>query len=62
MRVPASNPLRCVGDEAGEMTQQLAQQGVTQQTVIAMEGGKYAPSLEPAFKLAAALGRPPEQD
>ncbi|MBZ9712646.1 helix-turn-helix transcriptional regulator [Deinococcus multiflagellatus] len=58
-----SNHLRRLRFEAGEMTQQqLAQQvGVTRQTVIAIEGGKYAPSLELAFKLAAALGRPLEQ-
>ncbi|WP_221089547.1 helix-turn-helix transcriptional regulator [Deinococcus aquaedulcis] len=58
-----SNQLRRLRFEAGEMTQQqLAQQvGVTRQTVIAIEGGKYAPSLELAFKLAAALGRPLEQ-
>lgn len=31
--------------------------GVTRQTIIALEAGKYSPSLELAFKLAAALGR-----
>jgi len=30
--------------------------GVTRQTIIALEAGKYAPSLELAFKLALALG------
>lgn len=37
-----------------EMTQQqLAEKvGVTRQTIIAMEKGKYAPSLELAFKIA----------
>jgi putative transcriptional regulator len=29
--------------------------GVTRQTIIALEAGKYAPSLELAFKLALAL-------
>ena len=31
--------------------------GVTRQTIIALEAGKYAPSLELAFRLARALGR-----
>jgi putative transcriptional regulator len=31
--------------------------GVTRQTIIALEAGKYSPSLELAFKLAKALGR-----
>lgn len=44
---------------ASPMTQaELAQRcGVTRQTIIALEAGKYSPSLELAFKLAAALGR-----
>jgi putative transcriptional regulator len=43
----------------GEMTQvELAALcGVTRQTIIALEAGKYAPSLELAFRLARALGR-----
>jgi putative transcriptional regulator len=41
-----------------EMTQeQLAEKvGVTRQTIIALEGGKYAPSLELAFRIALAFG------
>lgn len=31
--------------------------GVTRQTIIALEAGKYSPSLELAFKLAYALRR-----
>ena len=31
--------------------------GVTRQTIIALEAGKYPPSLELAFKLANSLGR-----
>jgi putative transcriptional regulator len=44
----------------GEMTQEhLAEKaGVTRQTIIAIEGGKYAPSLELAFKIALAFGVP----
>jgi putative transcriptional regulator len=43
-----------------EMTQeQLAEKvGVTRQTIIAIEGGKYAPSLELAFKIAQVFGVP----
>ncbi|MCB0278001.1 MAG: helix-turn-helix transcriptional regulator [Calditrichaeota bacterium] len=39
----------------GEMTQQnLADRlGVSRQTVIAIESGKYSPSLELAFRIAA---------
>jgi putative transcriptional regulator len=43
-----------------ELTQeQLADKvGVTRQTIIAIEGGKYAPSLELAFKIALVFGVP----
>jgi putative transcriptional regulator len=46
-----------------EMTQeQLAEKvNVTRQTIIAIEGGKYAPSLELAFKIALAFGVPLEE-
>ena len=30
---------------------------VTRQTIIALEAGRYSPSLELAFKIARALGR-----
>lgn len=43
-----------------EMTQQqLAEKvGVTRQTIIAMEQGKYSPSLELAFRIALAFNVP----
>ena len=43
-----------------ELTQeQLAEKaGVTRQTIIALEGGKYSPSLELAFRIALAFGVP----
>ena len=43
----------------GDLTQeQLARIcGVTRQTIIALEGGKYSPSLELAFRISRALGR-----
>lgn len=34
---------------------------VTRQTIIALEAGKYSPSLELAFRLARALGRDLEE-
>ncbi|MDA3900928.1 MAG: helix-turn-helix transcriptional regulator [Spirochaetes bacterium] len=42
---------------ASEMTQQqLAEKtGVSRQTIIAIEAGKYSPSLELAFKIAYAF-------
>lgn len=44
----------------GELTQaELARQlGVTRQTIIAIEQGKYSPTLELAFRLARVLGAP----
>ena len=40
------------------MTQEALAQacGVTRQTIIALEAGRYAPSLELAFKIAHAFG------
>lgn len=44
----------------GEMTQQaLAERiGLTRQTVNAIELGKYSPTLEVAFRIAAVFGVP----
>jgi putative transcriptional regulator len=44
--------------EAGEMTQQeLANRvGVTRQTIISIERGKYKPSIELALRLARVFG------
>ena len=57
------NQIRKLRFARGEMTQQaLAEQvGVTRQTVIAIEAARYSPSLELAFRIAAALGRPLEE-
>jgi putative transcriptional regulator len=53
-----TNHLRRLRLEHGELTQEaLAQKcGVTRQTIISLESGKYMPSLELAFKLAHAFG------
>jgi putative transcriptional regulator len=52
------NQIRRLRFENGEMTQQqLADKaGVTRQTIIAIEAGKYAPSLPLGFRIARAFG------
>ena len=52
-----TNSIRRLRFDHGEMTQQqLAEQvGVTRQTIIALEAGKYTPSLALAFHLAHGL-------
>lgn len=57
-----SNEIRRLRFEHDEMTQQeLAERiRVTRQTVNAIEQGKYSPSLEAAFRIAAVFGRPLE--
>ncbi len=54
------NNIRRLRFDANEMTQaELAERvGVTRQTLIAIEAAKYSPSLELAFKIAAAFGVP----
>jgi len=53
-KVFISNNIRRLRFFAGEMTQQeLADRtGVTRQTIVAIENGKYFPSLELAFRIA----------
>jgi len=60
---PIRNRIRTLRFRHGEMTQQeLADQvGVTRQTVNAVENGKYAPSLEVAFRIAAVFDVPLEE-
>jgi putative transcriptional regulator len=55
---PIDNTIRKLRFELGEMTQQALADacGITRQTVIALEAGKYAPSLELAFRIAHAFG------
>lgn len=54
------NNIRKLRFNHGEMTQQqLAEKaGVTRQTIVAIEGGKYSPSLELAFRIALAFNVP----
>ena len=55
-----TNRIRALRFAHGEMTQaDLAQRvGVTRQTIIAIEQGKYSPSLEMAFQIARVFGVP----
>lgn len=55
-----TNTIRRLRFEAGEMTQKdLAKAvGVTRQTLMAIENGKYFPSLELAFLIAHHFGKP----
>jgi putative transcriptional regulator len=53
-----TNNIRKLRFFANEMTQQeLAEKaGASRQTIIAIEAGKYSPSLELAFRIADAFG------
>lgn len=55
-----SNTIRRLRFFASEMTQQeLADRtGVTRQTIVAIENGKYFPSLELAFRIAHTFNVP----
>lgn len=55
-----TNDIRRLRFERGEMTQaELAERvGVTRQTIIAIEQGRYSPSLEMAFQIAHVFGVP----
>ncbi|WP_043440937.1 helix-turn-helix transcriptional regulator [Arthrobacter sp. L77] len=52
------NNIRALRATHGEMTQaELADRiGVTRQTVIAIEQGRYSPTLELAFQIARVFG------
>ncbi|HXM62682.1 MAG TPA: helix-turn-helix transcriptional regulator [Terriglobales bacterium] len=57
------NNIRKLRFHCSEMTQQqLAEKvGVTRQTIIAIEGDKYSPSLEVAFRIACVFAVPLEE-
>ncbi len=57
------NRIRRLRFDNDEMTQEeLANRaGCTRQTIIALEQGKYVPSIELAFKIAGAFGVPLEE-
>lgn len=57
-KIKISNNIRKLRFFANEMTQQqLAEKvGSSRQTIVAVEAGKYTPSLELAFRIADAFG------
>ena len=59
-KIQISNNIRKLRFFANEMTQQeLALKAeVSRQTIIAIEAGKYSPSLDLAFRIADAFGVP----
>lgn len=56
------NRIKALRFEHGELTQaQLAERvGVTRQTIIALEAGKYVPSLALALNIARIFNQPVE--
>ena len=57
-KIEIKNRIRRLRFDNDEMTQEeLANRaGCTRQTIIALEQGKYVPSIELAFKIARAFG------
>lgn len=53
-----NNRIRRLRFDSGEMTQEelAGHVGCTRQTIIALEQGKYVPSLELAFRIARVFG------
>jgi putative transcriptional regulator len=54
-----TNNIRTLRFFADEMTQAVLAEkaGVSRQTIIAIEAGKYSPSLELAFRISDAFGK-----
>ena len=57
-RARINNSIRRLRFDHNEMTQEelASRVGCTRQTIIALEQGKYVPSIELAFKIARAFG------
>jgi putative transcriptional regulator len=57
IKISVTNNIRKLRFFHDEMTQQQLAElaGVSRQTIIAIESGKYLPSLELAFRIAAAF-------
>ncbi|MEO6042107.1 MAG: helix-turn-helix transcriptional regulator [Croceibacterium sp.] len=55
---PITNRVRDLREAHGGLSQQALANaiGVTRQTVIAIEQGKYSPSLESAFRISRVFG------
>jgi putative transcriptional regulator len=62
-KIKISNNIRKLRFFADEMTQQdLADKtGVSRQTIVAIENGKYFPSLELSFRISRTFGVPLEE-
>jgi putative transcriptional regulator len=60
---PITDPIRALRVDYGEMTEaQLAEHiEITRQTVLAIEQGRYSPSLELALQMARVFKVPPDQ-
>jgi len=63
MKSSIKNTIRRLRFNADEMTQQqLADEvNVSRQTIVAIEKGKYSPSLELAFRIAHVFNTPLEE-
>jgi putative transcriptional regulator len=57
-RPPITNCVRELREKNGQMSQAALGEaiGVTRQTVIAIEQGRYSPSLESAFRISRLFG------
>ena len=57
-RPPITNRVRELRDANGAMSQAALGEavGVTRQTIIAIEQGRYSPSLETSFRIARLFG------
>ena len=57
-RPPITNRVRDLREANGAMSQAALGEavGVTRQTIIAIEQGRYSPSLETAFRIARLFG------
>ncbi|CAM3196840.1 HTH cro/C1-type domain-containing protein [Sphingomonas antarctica] len=55
---PITNRVRELREEHGQISQAALGDviGVTRQTIIAIEQGRYSPSLESAFRISRAFG------
>lgn len=60
MKKVIKSNIRRLRFDSNEMTQQdLADKvGASRQTIVAIEKGKYSPSLELAFKISDVFGQP----
>ena len=54
MRTQIQNARKSMGITQEQLAEKV---GVTRQTIIALEQGRYNPSLELAFKITKALGK-----